>query len=76
MTTLGFHYFPDETHYRRADLQAWLPELEAIGARWLTVIGSLTRAVPEPFYAPCSTPASSPLSTCPPCPRAATRRPA
>jgi hypothetical protein len=49
MTTLGFHYFADETHYRRADLQAWLPELEAIGARWLTVIGSLTRAVPEPF---------------------------
>jgi len=49
MTTLGFHYFPDETHYRRADLQAWLPELEAIGARWLTLIGSLTRAVPEPF---------------------------
>ena len=49
MTTLGFHYFPDETHYRRADLQAWLPELEAVGARWLTLIGSLTRAVPEPF---------------------------
>lgn len=49
MTTLGFHYFPDETHFRRADLQAWLPEMQAIGARWLTVIGSLTRAVPEPF---------------------------
>ena len=49
MTTLGFHYFPDETHFRQADLQAWLPELEAIGARWLTLIGSLTRAIPEPF---------------------------
>lgn len=49
MTTLGFHYFPDENHYRRADLQAWLPELQAIGARWLTLIGSLTRAVPESF---------------------------
>ena len=49
MTTLGFHYFPDETHYRRADLQAWLPELQALGARWLTVVGSLNRAVPEPF---------------------------
>ncbi len=25
MTTLGFHYFPDEAHYRRVDLEAWLP---------------------------------------------------
>ncbi len=49
MTTLGFHYFPDDTHYRAADLQAWLPELKALGAQWLTVLGSLTRAVPEPF---------------------------
>ena len=49
MTTLGFHYFPDEAHYRRADLQAWLPELLALEARWLTLIGSLTRAVPEAF---------------------------
>ena len=49
MTTIGFHYFPDETHYRQADLQAWLPELVALEARWVTLIGSLTRAVPEPF---------------------------
>ena len=49
MTTLGFHYFPDESHYRRADLQAWLPELLALDAKWLTLIGSLTRAVPEAF---------------------------
>jgi hypothetical protein len=49
MTTLGFHYFPDEAHYRQADLQAWLPELVALEAKWLTVIGSLTRAVPEVF---------------------------
>lgn len=49
MTTLGFHYFPDDLHYRAVDLQAWLPELRALGARWLTVIGSQTRAVPEPF---------------------------
>jgi hypothetical protein len=49
MTTLGFHYFPDELHYRRADLQAWLPELLALDAKWVTLIGSMTRAVPEAF---------------------------
>ena len=49
MTAIGFHYFPDEMHYRDADLHAWLPELQALGARWLTLVGSLTRAVPEPF---------------------------
>jgi hypothetical protein len=49
MTTLGFHYFPDENHYRQADLQAWLPELLALDAKWLTLTGSLTRAVPEAF---------------------------
>jgi len=49
MTELGFHYFPDDTHYRATDLQAWLPELKAFGARWLTLIGSPRRAVPEPF---------------------------
>lgn len=49
MTTIGFHYYPDDLHYRTHDLQSWLPELRAMGARWLTVVGSLTRAVPEPF---------------------------
>jgi hypothetical protein len=49
MTTLGFHYFPDDAHFRRVDLQAWLPELLALDAHWLTLIGSLTRAVPEDF---------------------------
>ncbi len=49
MPSLGFHYFADDLHYRATDQAAWLPELRALGARWLTVIGSLTRAVPEPF---------------------------
>lgn len=49
MLQIGFHYFPDDVHYRAADLHAWLPELKALGARWLTLLGSLTRAVPEPF---------------------------
>lgn len=49
MTSFGFHYFPDDSHYRTADLNAWLPELRALGAKWLTLIGSATRAIPEPF---------------------------
>ncbi len=49
MTSIGFHYYPDDMHYRTSDLQSWLPELRALGACWLTVVGSLTRAVPEPF---------------------------
>jgi len=48
-TGLGFHYFPDDAHYRAADLQAWLPELKALGASWLTLVGSPTRAIPESF---------------------------
>jgi hypothetical protein len=52
MPTLGLHYFPDDTHYRISDLQTWLPELQALGARWLTLVGSLTRAVPEAFIKP------------------------
>ncbi len=49
MTTFGFHYYPDDSHYRLADWQAWQPELKALGARWLTLIGSPTRAIPEAF---------------------------
>ena len=46
---LGFCYFPDDAHYRQSDLQAWLPELRALGASWLTLIGSPARAIPESF---------------------------
>ena len=49
MPKLGFHYFPDELHYRRADRNAWLPELQALDAKSVTLIGSMTRAVPEDF---------------------------
>ncbi len=51
-TGLGFHYFPDDEHYRAADLQAWLPELKSLGASWLTLVGSPTRAIPESFLRP------------------------
>ncbi|MBI4769465.1 MAG: hypothetical protein HY784_03390 [Chloroflexi bacterium] len=46
---LGFHYYDDSLHYRAADLERWLPELQALGARWLTLLAPLNRAVPEPF---------------------------
>lgn len=49
LSRLGFHYFPDDAHYRDVDLAAWLPELTALGASWLTLTGSLARAIPESF---------------------------
>lgn len=46
---LGFHYFPDQDHYRESDLRAWLPELKSLGASWLILEASAERAVPESF---------------------------
>ncbi len=49
MNRLGFHYYPDDQHFTEKDLSAWLPALSALGAGWLTVRSSASRAVPEPF---------------------------
>lgn len=46
---LGFHYFPDATHYRECDLQLWLPKLLSLNASWLVLRSSLERAIPEHF---------------------------
>lgn len=46
---IGFHYFPDTLHYRESDLNTWLPELQSLGASWLTLTAPLERAIPEPF---------------------------
>jgi hypothetical protein len=46
---LGFHYFPDEAHYTTADLQVWLPRLQASGAAWLVVRAGLGQLIPEAF---------------------------
>jgi hypothetical protein len=48
-TRLGFHYYPDDQHYTQVDLDTWLPVLQSLGARWITLRASLERAVPEPF---------------------------
>ena len=49
MNRLGYQYYPDERHYTERDLLAWLPALRALGASWLTLRGSTSRAIPEPF---------------------------
>ncbi len=46
---LGFHYYPDTTHYRESDLRAWLPKLQALGASWLILQTPANRAIPETF---------------------------
>ena len=48
-TRIGFHYFPDTYHYRESDLQAFLPELAAMGASWLILKSGIDRAIPEYF---------------------------
>jgi len=49
MNRLGFHYFNDTLHYRLSDLHTWLPELQALGASWITLIVPAERAIPEHF---------------------------
>lgn len=48
-TRIGLHYFPDATHYRDADLFAWLPELKSMGASWLVLTTPTDYAIPERF---------------------------
>jgi hypothetical protein len=45
----GFHYFPDNLHYRLEDLHFWVPELKALGAAWLVLQAETVRAIPEEF---------------------------
>ncbi len=51
-TGFGFHYFPDTDHYGSEHLTTWLPEMKALGVRWLTVRGEIQRAIPEAFLEP------------------------
>ena len=49
MNRLGFHYFPDSTHYRQSDLAFWLPKLKQLEAKWLVLNAPGERAIPEHF---------------------------
>jgi hypothetical protein len=46
---IGFHYYPDDRHFTEKDLGTWLPALSALGAKWLTLRTTGSRAVPESF---------------------------
>jgi hypothetical protein len=48
-TRYGFYYYPDTTHYRDSDAHAWIPELQLLGAGWLTLLASVSHAIPEAF---------------------------
>jgi hypothetical protein len=45
----GIHYFPDDQHYSESHIDAWLPEIRALGASWLVLHAHPQRNVPEPF---------------------------
>ncbi|HRN50442.1 MAG TPA: hypothetical protein PLC52_00550 [Anaerolineales bacterium] len=45
----GVHYFPDSEHYTTADMLAWLPKLQAMGANWAILQATAERAIPEDF---------------------------
>lgn len=45
----GFYYYPDFLHYTENDIRAWIPELKALGASWLTLQAPTDRAIPEFF---------------------------
>ncbi len=49
MNKIGFHYYPDTTHYAQTDLDLWLPKLTALQARWIVLNADPNRAVPEAF---------------------------
>lgn len=49
LSRLGFHYFPDDSHYTQHDLEQWLPVLLKLSARWLVLSATPARSVPEAF---------------------------
>lgn len=46
---IGVHYYPDTLHYSQADLRRWLPQLQSMGIRWVTLRAPAERAIPEDF---------------------------
>ncbi len=48
-TRIGFHYFPDTTHYSDKELGFWMPELKSLHCAWIVLKSDLERAIPENF---------------------------
>jgi hypothetical protein len=48
----GFYYYPDADHYPEEAALTWIPELQALGAGWLTLLASSERVIPENFLQP------------------------
>ena len=46
---IGFHYYPDTTHYTNKDLNESLLHLEKLNAGWLVLRSETSRAIPETF---------------------------
>ncbi|MFQ5942065.1 MAG: hypothetical protein ACE5JF_00785 [Anaerolineales bacterium] len=49
ISRLGFHYFPDDSHYSEKDLEEWLPTLLRLSASWLVLHATPSNPIPEPF---------------------------
>lgn len=48
-TGIGFHYYPDLSHYSKQDLDRWLPELKAMGTSWLVLLSDPVTPLPGFF---------------------------
>lgn len=46
---IGFHYYPDSSHYTVRDQNHWLPVLERLGASWLTLVADPATPIPASF---------------------------
>jgi hypothetical protein len=46
-TGIGFHYYPDLTHYTRSDLAFWTTELKQLGASWIVLLSDLPTPIPD-----------------------------
>ncbi len=46
---LGYVYRHDDQHFTQDDLRIWLPILKSLRTRWLTLVASSKRTIPETF---------------------------
>ncbi len=46
---LGYVYRHDDQHFTQDDLRIWLPILKSLHTRWLTLVASSKRTIPETF---------------------------